>query len=113
MPIATVIMDSTNLDDVRIIIRGARPALVFIRARESAVELVRVLMVAWFENHRGPLNTKIDGNDYRFSQAAWKSLYRKIDQWFEEYLSDLSSEFPESEREPAEIISLFGNEGDI
>jgi len=109
MAIATVTMDSANLDDVKLIIRGDRPALVFIKERESALELVRVLMAAWFQDHRGPLKTTIDGNDYRFTQAAWQALYSEIDQWFEEYLADLSLEFPEDERESAEIIPLFGN----
>lgn len=109
MAIATVTMDSANLDDVKLIIRGARPALIFIKERESAMELVRVLMVAWFQDHRGPLSVTIDGNDYTFSQAAWKALYSETDEWFGEYLSDLSSEFPEDERESAEIIPLFGN----
>jgi hypothetical protein len=102
-------MDSANLDDVKLIIRGDRPALVFIKERESAVELVRVLMVAWFQDHSGPLNMTINGNDYTFSQHAWQALYNETDEWFGEYLSDLSLEFPEDERESAEIIPLFGN----
>ena len=109
MAIATVIMDSANLDDLKLIIRGARPALIFIKERESAVELVRVLMVAWFENHTGPLSTTIDGDDYTFSQSTWQSLYSETDEWFGEYLSDLPLEFPENEPRSAEIIPLFGN----
>ena len=109
MAIATVTMDSANLDNLRLIIRGVRPALIFIKERESAFELVRVLMVAWFEDHTGPLSTTIDGNDYTFSQAAWRSLYRETDEWFGEYLAGLSLEFPEDEPESAEIIPLFGN----
>jgi hypothetical protein len=66
-------------------------------------------MVAWFEDHTGPLSTTIDGNDYTFSQAAWRALYRETDEWFGEYLADLSLEFPEDEPESAEIIPLFGN----
>jgi hypothetical protein len=112
MTIARVIVDSNNLDDVKLIIRGARPALVFIKERESALELFHVLMVAWFQDHRGPLNTTIDGNDYTFSQSAWKALYHETDQWFGEYLADQSLEFPENEPESAEIIPLFGNQGD-
>ena len=109
MAIATVIVDSANLDDVKLIIRGARPALVFIKERESAVELVRVLMVAWFQDHTGPLGVTINGNDYTFSQSAWQSLYSETDEWLGEYLSELSLEFPEEERESADIIPLFGN----
>jgi hypothetical protein len=109
MAIATVIMDSANLDDVKLIVRGDHPALVFIKARESTIELVRVLMVAWFEDHTGPLSATIDGNDYTFSQAAWRALYRETDEWFGEYLADLSLEFPEDEPRSAEIIPLFGN----
>ena len=112
MAIATVIMDSENLDDVKLIIRGDCPALVFIKERESALELFRVLMVARFQDHLGPLSTTIDGNDYTFSQSAWQALYRETDQWFGEYLADLSLEFPEDEHESAEIIPLFGNQGD-
>jgi len=102
-------MDSANLDDVKLIVRGDHPALIFIKARESAIELVRVLMVAWFQDHRGPLSTTIDGNDYTFSQCAWQALYRETDEWFDEYLSNLSAEFPDAERKSAEIIPLFGN----
>ena len=109
MAIATVTMDSANLDDVKLIIRGARPALIFIKARESAIELVRILMVAWFEDHTDPLSTTIDGNDYTFSQTAWRALYRETDEWFGEYLAELSLEFPENEPQSAEIIPLFGN----
>jgi len=109
MAIANVIMDSTNLDDVKLIIRGDYPALVFIKERESAVELVRVLMVAWFQDHRGPLTVTIDSNDYTFSQSAWQALYSEIDEWFDEYLSELSHEFPDDKCESAEIIPLFGN----
>jgi hypothetical protein len=109
MAIATVIMDSENLDDVKLVIRGDRPALVFIRERASALELFRVLMVAWFQDHPGSLGVTIDGNDYTFSQHAWQALYNETDEWFGEYLADLSLEFPEEERVSAEIIPLFGN----
>jgi hypothetical protein len=108
MAIANIIIDPDNLDDVKLLIGGSRPALVFIKQRESALELIRILMVAWFQDHKGPLSTTIDGNDYRFSEAAWRALYRETDQWFGEYLADLSLEFPEDERESAEIIPLFG-----
>lgn len=112
MSIATVIMKSENLDDVKLIIRGDRPALVFIKQRESALELFRVLMVAWFQGHTGPLSTTIEGNDYTFSRSAWQALYRETEQWFAEYLADLPLEFVENSPESAEIIPLFGNLGD-
>lgn len=111
MAIATVILDSENLDDVKLIIRGDRPALVFIKQRESALELFRVLMVAWFEDRLGPLSTTIEGNDYRFSRSAWHALYREIDHWFAEYLADMPLAFAEDTLESAEIIPLFGSQG--
>jgi len=105
-------MNSENLDNVQIIIRGDRPALIFIKERESALALFHVLMVAWFQDHSGPLGTTIDGNDYTFSQSAWHALYHETDEWFGEYLTEQCLDFPEDEPESAEIIPLFRSQGD-
>jgi hypothetical protein len=112
MAIATVIMNPENLDDIKLIIRGDFPALVFIKARESAVEVIRLLMIAFYQDHAGPLDMEIEGNDYRFSESAWRELFHAIDPWFECYLGEVSPEFPGCRRDSAEVIPLFGRRGD-
>ena len=99
MPIAIVKMNPGNLDDVKLLIRGDHPALVFLKDRDSAYELCRVVMVAYFEDFQGPLNVTIDGNDFNFSQAVWQALYSEFDQWFGAYLN-YCDELPE-------VIPLF------
>jgi hypothetical protein len=99
MPIATIKMSPGNLDDVKLLIRGEHPELVFIKDRDSAYELCRVVMVAYFEDYQGPLNVSIDGSDFNFSQSVWQALYSEFDQSFEAYLN-YCDELPE-------VIPLF------
>ena len=99
MPMATVKINPGNLDDVKLLIRGEHPALVFLKDRDSAYELCRVVMVAYFEDYEGPLNVTIDGNDFSFSQSVWQALYSEFDQWLGAYLNHCD-ELPE-------VIPLF------
>ena len=99
MPIATVKMNRGDLGDVKLLIRGEHPVIVFLKDRDSVYELCRVVMVAYFEDLEGPLNVTIDGNDFSFSQSVWQALYSEFDQWFEAYLN-YCDELPE-------VIPLF------
>ena len=99
MPIATVKMDPENLDDVKLLIRGDHPALVFLKGRESARKLVGDLMTAYFTDHMGPMTVNIDDIDYIFSEPVWLALYSEIDQWFGAYMEYLE-QLPE-------VIPLF------
>ena len=86
MSMATVKMDPDNLDDVTILIRGNSPALVFFKDRDSVLELCRLVMGAYFEDHPGSLIVDIDGKEYRFPRSVWRALYTELDQWFAAYL---------------------------
>ncbi len=99
MPIATVKMDPANLDDVKHVIRGDHPRIVFIKDRESAQMLVGDLMRAYFSDHLGPLIVNIENIDYCFSEPVWQALYTEVDPWFGAYL-DYCAQLPE-------VIPLF------
>jgi hypothetical protein len=99
MSIATVKMDPENLDDVKLIIRGDHPRIVFIKDRESALMLVSDLMNAYFTDHLGPLTVNIENVDYQFSESVWLTLYTEVDPWFGAYL-DYCAQLPE-------VIPLF------
>ena len=99
MPIATVKMNPGNLDDVKLLIRGDHPRIVFIKDRESGLALVGSLMTAYFTDHKGPLTVNIDDVDYSFSEPVWLALYNEIDPWFGAYL-EYCKQLPE-------VIPLF------
>ena len=112
MNIATLNFSTTDWDDnIRLVTRGECPAIISLKNHESVLELNRVLMIAYCEDHEGSLDINIDGSDYNFPQSTWHALLSVADQWLEKFLPSEHPEFFEFVIEAprsAEIIPLFG-----
>jgi hypothetical protein len=106
MTLATINYSTTDWDDkIKIVVRGDCPTIIILESAESALEINRVLTIAYFEDHEGQMTLDIDGSEYTFSQATWQALLSVTDQWLEQYMP---ATHPEFYQESAEIIPLFG-----
>lgn len=108
MTLATINYSTTDWDDkIKLVVRGDCPTIIVLKSAESALELNRVLTIAYFSDHKGSLVVDIDENEYTFSQVTWQALLSVMDQWLENYLPAEHPEFFVEARESAEIIPLF------
>ena len=109
MSLANINYSTTDWDDkIKLVVRGDCPTIIVLKSAESALELNRVLTIAYFDDHEGSLDLDIDGSNYKFSQATWQALLSVTDQWLESYLPAEHSEFFVETPQSAEIIPLFG-----
>ena len=109
MNIATLSFDNADYDDdIRLVIRGECPAIIILKNHESLLELNRVLMIAYCEEHQGSLDINIDGSNYLFPQSTWHAVMSVADQWLEKFLPSEHPEFFVEAPRSAEIIPLFG-----
>lgn len=107
--LANINYSTTDWDDkIKLVVRGDCPTIIVLKSAESALELNRVLTIAYFSDHEGSLDLDIDGNEYTFSQATWQALLSVTDQWLESYLPAEHPEFFVEAPQSAEIIPLFG-----
>lgn len=107
MSLANLDIDHSNWDDITLTVKGDAPAIVRLQNQDSCLELNRVLTIAYFEDHEGPLDVTIDGINYTFPQPAWEAILSVTDQWLERYAP---AEYPElfaEQPKSAEIIPLF------
>ena len=108
MNLATIDYSTTDWDDnIKLVVKGDCPAIIVLKGADSALELNRVLTIAYFTDHEGSLDVEIDGSKYTFSQANWQALLSVTDQWLENYLPAEHPEFFVEAPESAEIIPLF------
>ena len=69
MTLATINYSTTDWDDkIKIVVRGDCPTIIILESAESALEINRVLTIAYFEDHEGQMTLDIDGSEYTFSQ---------------------------------------------
>ena len=91
-PEVTLKLNPDNWDQIQIVLRDDIPQIISLRNRSSALELTRLLTVAFCSGHEGDLSLEIDGTKYTFPQTTWRAILSVMDQWLEKFLP---AEFPE------------------
>ena len=92
MTLAKLIPNSQDWDEIQIVVKGDISRIISLNNRHSALELNRLLTIAYFEKHQGTLSVDIDGTNYTFEQASWHAILRVMDEWLGEFIG---SEYPE------------------
>ena len=83
MTIATLTFDSREPDQIRLILHGDVTQIVALKDRNTALELWRVLTIAYHEDHDGSIAVNIDGRVHTMPQSVWHAVLSVVDQWLE------------------------------
>ena len=86
MTLATLKFGSKDWDDIQLVLHGGVARIISLKNRDSALELNRVLTIAYFGDHEGELSVDIDGTKYTFGQPVWHAILSVVDQWLCKYL---------------------------
>lgn len=106
--IATMNFSTSDWNDrIRLVVKGDCPTIIVLKSAESAMELNRVLTIAYFSDHNESLDVDIDGSSYTFSPVTWRAILSCTDQWMEQYLPATHPELFADEPQSAEVIQLF------
>lgn len=85
-PKVTLTLDPNNWDQIQLVLHGDIPRILSLRNRSSAIELNRLLTIAYHSDHEGDLALEIDGTEYIFPQTTWHAILSVVDQWLEKFL---------------------------
>lgn len=74
-------------DKVTLVIRGSNSIIpvIYLNNRNTALDVYRQLSIAYFDEHKGPIDVDIDQTQYTMTQDVWHGVLSCLDQWFEDY----------------------------